>query len=114
MSVALFWLPIANELWMLYLFAVAFGFAYGNIIALLALAPVEFFGLRSLGVILGTIVFSYTIGGAAGPAVVGYIFDITGTYYQAFWVIAAIALVGCMLAVLLELPCKQENIKEMN
>jgi len=101
MAVSLIWLQIAGELWMFYLFALVFGFAYGNILAGLALAPAEFFGLGSLGVIMGTILFSYTIGGAVGPIVTGYLFDKTGNYSLAFLIITIVSVIGCILVGLL-------------
>ena len=101
LAVSLIWLQIASELWMFYLFALVFGFAYGNILAGLALAPAEFFGLGSLGVIMGVILFSYTIGGAVGPIITGYLFDKTGNYSLAFLIIAIVSVIGCILVVLL-------------
>ena len=101
LAISLIWLQIASELWMFYLFALVFGFAYGNILAGLALAPAEFFGLGSLGVIMGVILFSYTIGGAVGPIITGYLFDKTGNYSLAFLIIAIVSVIGCILVVLL-------------
>jgi len=77
---ALLWLLIARELWMFYLFAAFFGFAYGSIVTLVSPLVAELFGLRSHGIISGAVTFSITIGGTPGPVLAGYIFDITGSY----------------------------------
>ncbi len=100
-TAVLLWLQVADELWMLYLFAVLFGFAYGGIMALQTLSLAELFGLKSLGVILGSVAFVYTCGGAVGPLIAGYIFDMTGSYYLAFLVCAAVAIAGLVLVLLL-------------
>jgi len=103
-SVALIWLQFARELWMLYLFAVIFGFGYGGLVALQPLLVAEFFGLRAHGVILGTIVFSVIIGGAIGSLLAGRIFDLAGEYSLAFLVCAVLGIAGLILALLLKPP----------
>jgi len=94
---AFFWLQIADELWMLLLFGVFFGFSYGGTIALQSLVGAGIFGLSSLGTIVGVIVFAYTCGGSIGPVITGYIFDITGAYRLAFLLLIALALIALVL-----------------
>ena len=98
MSGALFWLLVAGELWMLYLFAVIFGFAYGGLAAMESPIVAELFGLSSHGVIMGVASFGYTAGGAVGPLVAGRIFDISGEYQVAFLVCAVVCISGIVLA----------------
>ncbi len=100
MSAALFWLVPATQAWMLYVFAVAFSFAFG-ITASESPLVAEFFGLGSLGLIFGIMGFGHTVGAAIGPFVTGYIFDITGGYQAAFLVCAAIGVAGLILTLLL-------------
>jgi len=107
-SIVFFWLQVAQELWMLYIFAVIFGFAYAGLSALQSLVAAELFGLSSLGIIVGSFTFSFTAGGAVGAFLAGYIFDITGSYYSAFWVIAALAVIGLILVLLLT-PIKDKR-----
>jgi MFS family permease len=71
---------------MLYPFAFAFGFAYGGIMALQSVLSANLFGLSSLGLILGSVTFIYTIGSAVGPLLSSYIFDITASYRSAFFI----------------------------
>ncbi|MBA7631818.1 L-lactate transporter [subsurface metagenome] len=101
MTAALAWLLVAKELWMLYLFAVVFGFAYGGLVAVQSPLVADLFGMRSHGVILGVIVFIITIGAAVGPVMAGGIFDITGGYNPAFLVCVAFSIAGIILALLL-------------
>jgi MFS family permease len=93
-SIALFWLLAAKELWMLYLFAILFGFGYGGIAALASPLIAEQFGLSSHGVILGVIMICVESGSAIGPAVSGHLFDIRGNYNLAFLTVALIAVIG--------------------
>ena len=82
--VASLWLQLASELWMFYLFAVIFGFAYGGFFALVPTVPAELFGLRAHGAVLGFISLGGMVGQAVGPVLAGYLFDVTGSYQSAF------------------------------
>ena len=106
MAIILFWLIVSKELWMLYMFAVFFGFGYGGIQALLSPITAELFGLKSHGIILGTAAFAGTIGAAVGPIAAGYIFDTTASYNLAFLICAIIAVLGFILTLLLP-PAKR-------
>ena len=101
MAAALFWLVPATETWMLYLFAIIFGFASGGCIMSESPLVAELFGLRSHGLILGVTSFGYCIGAAAGPFLAGYIFDVTGSYSVAFLVCAAASVLGLILSAVL-------------
>ena len=85
---------------MLYLLAAAVGFAWGSGTVTPALVA-ELFGLSSHGLILGVLVCGYAIGGAVGPLVAGYIFDVTYSYQLAFLVCAALSISSVILASLL-------------
>ena len=111
MAAALFWLVPATEAWILYLFAVAFGFAYGGCATSESPLVAVLFGLRSHGLLFGAINFSFTIGAAAGPLLAGYIFDVTGSYQVAFLVCAIIGIAGLILTLLLT-PIRGERSKQ--
>lgn len=104
-------LLVARELWMLYIFAIIFGLAYGEILCMMSLLPAELFGLRSQGVILGIIIFASTIGGSIGPVVAGKIFDITGSYQIALMICVAVACVGLILAIFIRPVYLSANVK---
>jgi len=107
LAVALFWLQLARELWMFYLFASIFGFGIGGLVALESPVTAELFGLRAHGAILGTIVFGATTGGAIGSLLAGHIFDISGSYYLAFLVCAVLTIASVILASLLRPTCRE-------
>jgi MFS family permease len=76
---AFFWLVPARELWMLYLFALIFGFAGGGMAASESPLVAGVFGLSSHGLIYGVVHLGFTAGAAyltvpsrrKGPGVYG-------------------------------------------
>ncbi len=105
-SIALFWLLVAREVWMLYLFAAIFGFGYGGVVALESPIVAELFGMRSHGVILGMVMFAATTGGAIGALFAGRAFDINSSYQLAFLASAVFSVIGLILISLLR-PVKR-------
>ncbi len=98
MSIALFWLLASRDIWMLFLFAAIFGFAYGGLQAVLSPMVAQLFGLSSHGVILGAANLAGSIGAASGPFIAGFIFDVTGSYQFAFLILAALGVTGVILS----------------
>lgn len=101
LSVALFWLVVAKELWMLYSSAILFGVGYGAMMALVSPIVAELFGLRAHGTILGVASFAMMIGGGTGPLMAGQIFDITGSYQLGFLLSAVLSVIALVMASLL-------------
>ncbi len=111
MAAALLWLLAADEVWMLYLFGAAFGFATNSLIALMPVIIAELFGLGSLGVLLGFINAGGAIGEASGPVLTGGIFDMTGSYQWAFLIYAVLSIIGIILTSLLR-PTHREGLMQ--
>jgi cyanate permease len=65
-------------------FVVLFGVGLGGSAVLIPLLIGECFGLRAFGKVLGVVTISATLGAATGPVLTGRIFDVTGSYEQAF------------------------------
>lgn len=107
---ALLWMQLAGELWMLCLFAVAYGFAHGGLFTVISPIVAEYFGLRSHGALFGIVFFSSMVGGAIGPVIAGHIFDITGSYNLAFWICTAVAAIA--LGFILSLRQTRPNANE--
>lgn len=108
MLAAYLWLQVARESWMLYLFAVIFGLAYGGLVVLISPLIADLFGLRAHGAIFGTANIAASGFGSLSPLLAGRIFDMTEGYYAAFWVGAGISIVGLVLALLLRPPVRRE------
>ncbi|MBA7466996.1 L-lactate transporter [subsurface metagenome] len=98
---AMVWLIWAQELWMLYLFAFAYGFAYGGRAAVMGGLVGDTFGVGKMGAILGVLEFGWAMGAAIGPAMGGLIFDVSNSYSVAFLVGAAAMLIVALLTALL-------------
>jgi MFS family permease len=95
------WLQTATEAWMLFLFAVIYGFAHGGFFTVVSPMVAEFFGTGSHGLLFGIILFSGTLGGAVGPLMAGRTFDVTGSYRLVFLVLSVLILIGFVLIILL-------------
>jgi OFA family oxalate/formate antiporter-like MFS transporter len=79
------------------------GFAIGSEGDLIPYFVRRYFGLKSLGLIYGSVFFIFGIGGVVGPVVFGKCFDRFGSYSIAMWG-ASIALICSALAILLMGP----------
>jgi MFS family permease len=73
------------------------GFGFGMRIAQLAAIPADVFAGPHLGAILGVVQAGGGLGGAIGPYLGGWLFDVTGSYRLAF-VVAAVATAGAAVA----------------
>ena len=99
-------LLMAESLSMLYVFAVIFGFGLWSAGSLLTAMTATLFGLKSHGSIYGSIFISGSIGGAFGPVLIGYLYDINGSYSIGFRVCFLIA-VFSLIALLAIKPLKR-------
>jgi len=96
MAGAMIFLVWARDLWMLYLFALIFGFAYGGMLPGASALIGDIFGLLNVGTIFGTLEIGFGTGAALGPIVSGYIFDVTHSYSLAFFIAAALLLLAAL------------------
>ncbi len=99
MIISLVLVRFAVEVWVFFTFAALYGIAHGAIFTVISPMLAKLFGLRSLGTILGFVVFVGTTGGAVGPVLSGIIYDATGSYQPAFLlslVLSILALIGVL------------------
>ncbi len=106
---AMIWLIWSQDLWMLYLFAIVFGFFFGGLDPIITALIGDTFGLRSIGVIMATLNVAFGIGAAGGPFAGGLIFDVSGSYSTAFLAGALAMLTVALFTALL----KQETIRNV-
>ena len=85
-----------QDLALLLLYAVS-GFGFGMRIAQLSTIPADAFGGPHLGAILGVVQAGGGLGGAIGPFLGGWLFDVTGSYRLAF-LAACVAIAGSAVA----------------
>ena len=102
MMAALAFLIFTRELWMFYLFAIVFGFAYGGEVPQMPVLVGRFFGLRAVAALVGVVVFGATIGGAIGAWVGGQVFDVTQSYQLAFNIAAVTSFISVVLTLMLK------------
>ncbi|MFC2005073.1 MFS transporter [Chloroflexota bacterium] len=103
------WLLVAKEMWMLHLFAVIFASAWAGIAVLQSMLVAESFGMRSLSLITGILVFSFSIGSTIGPTMAGYIFDTTGSYQRHFLISVAVSTISLILVFFLRPISEKEG-----
>jgi MFS family permease len=103
-------LEFARNLGILYLFGIIMGLSYGGSSAIQSLVAIDFFGLRSLGAVLGSFGFSVLIGGSVGPVLTGFIFDVSGTYDTAFLIFVISAAIALSLIAWLS-PIKSKRLE---
>lgn len=103
MSIALVALIPASKAWMLFSSGGMFGFGFGGLAVSQSPLIAEMFGLKSHGLIFGVSSISVMTGGALGPLLTGYIFDVTNSYQMAFLLCAMVSFAGILLAIFLKM-----------
>ncbi|MCH8504335.1 MAG: MFS transporter [Ectothiorhodospiraceae bacterium] len=73
------WL-IAKDLWLLMIFALAYGVFYGGWVAVLPAVVMDYFGERKVGSLIGILYTSVAFGTLIGPAAAGFAFDLHQSY----------------------------------
>lgn len=94
----------AGQIVLLIALAYAFGVAFGGGAPVITTMTAEFFGLRSLGVLMGTMMALMGTIGAGGPLLGGAMFDLTGSYAPAYFIGAALLLTAVGVVTLIRPP----------
>ena len=102
LAAGLFGLLIASDIWMFFLAAVIFGLGSGGTAPTESTVTAELFGMKAHGSIFGVVSAGFTLGGALGPLITGFLFDITGDYQIPFLVCALVGTVGLLFSILLK------------
>ncbi len=76
-----------SSVWMLYSYAILFGFFSGACGPIFSSASADLFQGKHFGAIFGFINIGYGLGVSLGNWLFGYIFDVTGNYSLAFWLV---------------------------
>ena len=86
----------------LYLAAIIFGAAGWGAATTITPMTASLFGLRAHGTILAHVMIGSTIGGAVGPVLIGYVYDITGSYRYGFLITVTVIAASIVTALLLK------------
>jgi MFS family permease len=105
-AIMLFYLISVGSAWMMYLFVILFGFAYGGAVPQMPRMVSELFGLKAMGAIMGVTMLITTLGPALGPVLGGAIYDRTGSYTPAFITGGISILIALALIFILKIPKK--------
>jgi MFS family permease len=98
---SLLWVQVSKELWMLYVFGAIYALCHGGFYTVISPIVAELFGISSHGVLFGIVAFGGTVGGAIGPTLAGYVFDMIHSYQLVFFILAGFAVAGVILTSLL-------------
>ena len=101
-TVSLIWLIFSHQLWMLYLFAVFFSFAYGGEVPQMPLLISKFYGLGAVISLTALTSAGIRAGGALGSWVGGEVFDLTHSYTIAFIITSVVALATLGVALVIK------------
>ncbi len=103
----LVWFAADDRYWMLVVFTVVLGVAYGGFIALSPAVVAEVFGAAGLGGLLGAVYTAAGVGGLFGPPLAGFAIDATDGHAAAIG--GAAALTFAAFAVLTRLPSAERT-----
>jgi len=86
----------ASQPWMLYAYAICFGYGAGLMVPALIAGAADLFHGRHFGAINGLLLTGMGVGGAIGPWLGGFIFDIWGSYICAFIICIIAICLACL------------------
>ena len=101
LALFILWLSMVKTAWMLYFFVFFYGLCHGSRVSAHVGILGEFFGMRSLGEIIGITMAIGVLIGALGPYLAGFIFDITGSYLMDFMIVIMVLLGGGIIAIVI-------------
>ena len=102
----LFWLTEISSFTLFCVACAIFGFGYGGVIPGFPGIAAQFFGLRSLGALLGALTLTWLLGGAMGAELGNLIYDLTRphSYIPAFWLGGGMFMAGTLLLLIMRKP----------
>jgi sugar phosphate permease len=110
MAAGMFLLLRTTTVTTLFAYAFLFGFGYGSITALMPFLLADRFGRHILGASYGMqVFFVMAIGGTTGPIIAGYIYDMTGSYTNAWRLNLAVLVIVTFLILSLKKPGKRAS-----
>jgi MFS family permease len=90
--------------WMLYWFVLFYGFCHGSRVSAYLGTLGEFYGMGSLGELIGITMAAGIFTGSFAPYLAGFLFDVTGSYLAVFTVMTALLVGSGILAGALKKP----------
>lgn len=88
----------------LYIFLVVYGFGYGGAIPVYYAIRGEYFGRKAFATIQGIMQTLLIIPTVVGPVFAGYVYDVTGSYYNAFMLFVLLYVVAVVVIAFAKRP----------
>jgi sugar phosphate permease len=85
----------------IYVFAVAFGIAFGGDYMIIPLMAADLFGLKVMGRVMGIILTADGLAEALAPMLVGHLYDRSGNYVHGFAALIGLAALGAIAVAML-------------
>jgi cyanate permease len=104
MAIGFFILVNMSAYWMVPVYALVYGTAFGGLMTGRSVIIANFFGRNSFGTISGILNSATVPVAIVAPVFMGWVFDTTGTYRPAIWVMIAIAAIAVPLTMLARPP----------
>lgn len=109
-AVMMLWLVGTRDPLMLWIFVVVFGFFQGARTPLIPGTISYYFGMKSLGSLVGTVTAIGVIGCAIGPVLGGFLYELADESYLLAFIACAICwALGILFASMLKMPQKNET-----
>lgn len=105
-SAAIPLLYFASTPGVIYIFAIAFGIAFGGDYMIIPLMAAELFGLKVMGRVMGIILTADGLAEALSPMLVGRLYDLSKSYANGFAALILLAVIGAIAIAIL--PRKTE------
>ena len=99
-----------SQPWLLYLYAICFGYGGGFFTPTVTAGAADLFHGQHFGAIAGLLLTGMGVGGVIGPWLGGYIYDVTGSYFSAF-VLSMACFVLSSIALWLAAPRKAARLR---
>ncbi|MCH2524842.1 MAG: MFS transporter [Dehalococcoidia bacterium] len=109
LSISLVILANLNSYWLVFPFALLYGTAFGGMLPARSGILSFYFGPKNFGAINGLAQSATILTGVLSPVLMGFVFDITGSYEISFYIIAAISIFSVPFAFIAKPPTN--NIK---
>jgi sugar phosphate permease len=95
--IALLSVKDTSQTLLLFVYATCFGYGAGLYVTTIFAGTADIFHGRNLGAIAGLVLTGTGLGGAVGPWLGGYLYDISGSYRTAFSLCIACYSLGCIM-----------------
>ena len=104
MGLSVLWLLFMESQWMLYCFVFFYGLFHGLRIPSQIGILSRFFGMRSLGELIGITSAIGSLISSFAPYIAGYIFDTKSSYFMVFMIVMVFLVGGSLVAIVLKEP----------